>query len=256
MDVVPQFWLLTRRAQSRIFQQLTVPDILKKVLQGLDVDVAKSKGPFTRVITACSTAKPTSTSRSDDGRRRASTTSSSTPTAATRWWWRTRPQSHADRARPAARLSTRTWKAAPRTRTAFSTGRRRRNCARASTPCGTTASSCRTSTWRRRKTIQESVAGRQGDAQAQARRQRPAGAVRFPGRIRPAVRRHRHRAAVSGRRTCRRSSKTTSGPSRSACRRRRLPGSSIRGGEQLPAVRLPGTSSPCNATSTPTGRTC
>jgi type VI secretion system secreted protein VgrG len=37
MEVVPQFWLLTKRAQSRIFQQMTVPDILKKVLTGLDV---------------------------------------------------------------------------------------------------------------------------------------------------------------------------------------------------------------------------
>jgi type VI secretion system secreted protein VgrG len=37
MEVVPQFWLLTRRVQSRIFQHLTVPDILKKVLAGLDV---------------------------------------------------------------------------------------------------------------------------------------------------------------------------------------------------------------------------
>jgi type VI secretion system secreted protein VgrG len=37
LEIVPQFWLLTRRAQSRIFQHLSVPDILKKVLQGLDV---------------------------------------------------------------------------------------------------------------------------------------------------------------------------------------------------------------------------
>jgi type VI secretion system secreted protein VgrG len=37
LEVVPQFWLLTRRAQSRIFQHMTVPDILKKVLTGLDV---------------------------------------------------------------------------------------------------------------------------------------------------------------------------------------------------------------------------
>lgn len=35
--VVPQFWLLTQRAQSRIFQQLSVPDILKSVLAGLAV---------------------------------------------------------------------------------------------------------------------------------------------------------------------------------------------------------------------------
>jgi type VI secretion system secreted protein VgrG len=37
LDMVPQLWLLTRRAQSRIFQNLSVPDILRKVLAGLDV---------------------------------------------------------------------------------------------------------------------------------------------------------------------------------------------------------------------------
>ena len=37
VEVVPSLWLLTRKAQSRIFQQKTVPDILKIVLQGLDV---------------------------------------------------------------------------------------------------------------------------------------------------------------------------------------------------------------------------
>jgi type VI secretion system secreted protein VgrG len=37
-EVVPQFWLLTRRTQSRIFQHIKVPDILKAVLQGLKVD--------------------------------------------------------------------------------------------------------------------------------------------------------------------------------------------------------------------------
>jgi type VI secretion system secreted protein VgrG len=37
-EIVPQFWLLTRRAQSRIFQHMNVPDILKKVLDGFDVD--------------------------------------------------------------------------------------------------------------------------------------------------------------------------------------------------------------------------
>ena len=36
-EVVPQLWFLTRRSQSRIFQYLSVPDILKKVLAGLDV---------------------------------------------------------------------------------------------------------------------------------------------------------------------------------------------------------------------------
>jgi type VI secretion system secreted protein VgrG len=36
-EMVPRFWLLTRQAQSRIFQQMAVPDILKQVLKGLDV---------------------------------------------------------------------------------------------------------------------------------------------------------------------------------------------------------------------------
>jgi type VI secretion system secreted protein VgrG len=37
LEIVPKFWLLTRRAQSRIFQHLTVPDILNRVLEGLEV---------------------------------------------------------------------------------------------------------------------------------------------------------------------------------------------------------------------------
>jgi type VI secretion system secreted protein VgrG len=37
-EVVPQVWLLTRRFQSRIFQQKSIPDILKQVLHGFDCD--------------------------------------------------------------------------------------------------------------------------------------------------------------------------------------------------------------------------
>src|SRR5262249_13129567 len=37
LEVLPQFGLLTKRAPSRIFQHINVPDILKKVLDGLDV---------------------------------------------------------------------------------------------------------------------------------------------------------------------------------------------------------------------------
>lgn len=39
MEMVPQLWLLSRRLQSRIFQHISVPDILKKVLAGLDFKV-------------------------------------------------------------------------------------------------------------------------------------------------------------------------------------------------------------------------
>jgi len=36
-QVVPKLWLLTKKIRSRIFQQITVPDILKQVLIGFDV---------------------------------------------------------------------------------------------------------------------------------------------------------------------------------------------------------------------------
>ncbi len=36
-DIVPKAWLLSKNVQSRVFQQESVPDILKKVLVGLDV---------------------------------------------------------------------------------------------------------------------------------------------------------------------------------------------------------------------------
>jgi type VI secretion system secreted protein VgrG len=45
MEVVPQFWFLTNRQQSRIFQFISVPDILKKVLAGLDV-IYEIQGTF------------------------------------------------------------------------------------------------------------------------------------------------------------------------------------------------------------------
>ncbi len=36
-EVVPLFWLLTKRVQSRVFQHLSVPEILKQVLGGLKI---------------------------------------------------------------------------------------------------------------------------------------------------------------------------------------------------------------------------
>ena len=37
LEIVPKIWLLTQKAQSRIFQHINIPDILKKVLTGFDV---------------------------------------------------------------------------------------------------------------------------------------------------------------------------------------------------------------------------
>lgn len=45
LEIVPKFWLASRTAQSRIFQQMSVPDILKKVLNGFDA-VFELQGTF------------------------------------------------------------------------------------------------------------------------------------------------------------------------------------------------------------------
>jgi type VI secretion system secreted protein VgrG len=36
LEIVPPLWALTRKAQSRIFQHVSVPDVLKKVVDGID----------------------------------------------------------------------------------------------------------------------------------------------------------------------------------------------------------------------------
>ena len=45
LEIVPRLWLLTKKAQSRIFQHLTVPDILKKVLAGFPVEFRAPGAP-------------------------------------------------------------------------------------------------------------------------------------------------------------------------------------------------------------------
>ena len=62
--VRPWLWFLTRTADCRIFQEMTVPDIIKQVFG--DHPTADFKLELTGSIasgpTACSTARPTSTS--------------------------------------------------------------------------------------------------------------------------------------------------------------------------------------------------
>lgn len=38
MEIVPECWILGKKVQSRIFQQVAIPDVLKEVLQGLTVN--------------------------------------------------------------------------------------------------------------------------------------------------------------------------------------------------------------------------
>jgi type VI secretion system secreted protein VgrG len=47
-EIVPKLWLLTRKFRSRIFQQVSVPDVLRQVLAGLDVSYELSATYYPR----------------------------------------------------------------------------------------------------------------------------------------------------------------------------------------------------------------
>src|SRR5690348_8679937 len=47
-ELVPKLWLLTKKVRSRIFQQITVPDILGKIFSGLDVSYKLSAKYYNR----------------------------------------------------------------------------------------------------------------------------------------------------------------------------------------------------------------
>ena len=61
-EVVPKLWLLTKKIRCRIFQHLSVPDILRQVFTGLDVNYRNRGNLLSRVIIACSIANPISIS--------------------------------------------------------------------------------------------------------------------------------------------------------------------------------------------------
>ena len=62
--LVPWLWFLTRTSDCRIFQNMTVPDIIKQVFrdQGFTDFKDSLTGTYTPGRTACSTAKRISTS--------------------------------------------------------------------------------------------------------------------------------------------------------------------------------------------------
>ena len=45
-ELVPKLWLLTKKIRSRIFQHLSVPDILRQVLNGLEEEVNTPSPPL------------------------------------------------------------------------------------------------------------------------------------------------------------------------------------------------------------------
>ena len=174
----------------RIFQQKTVPDILRQVFSSTpDADVVRAhRHALRRATTASSTARPTSTSSSrlmeEEGifyffrhdrrrahagaRRHAATRSRALGTFP---FDRDRPTNRAPRDRLAEDAGAALGQGDALGLTSFEL------------PHGAPRGQPRRSA--------ESRAGRQVDAPAAARRQRAARALRLPGRLRPAVRRHR-----------------------------------------------------------------
>ena len=106
-ELVPWLWLLTQTADCRIFQNMTVPDIIQKIFKDLGFTDFKLNlaGRFSRASTASSTGRPTSTSSAVSWSSTASFISSSMRTASTRWCWATRRRG--PRLRPRAASSSR-----------------------------------------------------------------------------------------------------------------------------------------------------
>ena len=146
LGVVPQLWLLARKAQSRIFQHLSVPDILKKVFEGLDVHFELQRAFHPREF--CVQYRETdlnfaSRLMEEEGILYFFKHGPNEHTMVVA----NTPSSHPD-VPDTANVIYETVRADAATRTASRRGRKRRNFVRAGTRCGTTISSSRTSTWK------------------------------------------------------------------------------------------------------------
>ena len=168
LDVVPQFWFLTKRAQSRIFQQVSVPQILQQVLAGLDVsyDLRGTYQPRDYCVQyretdfdfACRLME-------EEGIFYffKHTANGHTMVVADT------PQSLPDVPGRAKMTLDAVGGGGDAAKSGSSHGRRRKSFGPASSRSGTIASSCRTSTWKPTKPIADSVPVGTGDAQAQGR---------------------------------------------------------------------------------------
>ena len=225
-EIVPQLWLLTRKAQSRIFQQIAVPDILKQVLTGLSV-AYQLQGTY-KPRDYCVQYRETDFNFASrlmeeegiyyffthaDGSHQmvVADTPRATPTC------------------PARRPPSTKWSRGDCARkTGSRPGRRARRSAPASTRSGTTASSCPARTWR--PSSRPSTRCRRAPSTTSSRSPAttswssttspaatPSGSTASP------------RAAATGPATSRTSSRTTSARPPSGCSRRRRPRLSITG---------------------------
>ena len=254
-EVVPQFWLLTRNAQSRIFQQMTVPDILKQVLTGLDVDY-QLQGTY-KPRDYCVQYRETdfdfaSRLMEEEGIFYFFTHADGSHKMVVA----DTPMSHPDvpgpdhgalRGRSTGGL--RNEDRYPRL------GEEPGDPLRASTRSGTTASSCPGRTWRPSSPRSDSVQAGTVNHKLKVARQRQAGALRLTPAATPSGSTASTPAAATGPATSRTSSRTTPGPRASGCSRRHRLAISISGREHLPAVRRRAASSRSTGISTPTAPT-
>ena len=147
--VVPQFWLLTRKTQSRTFQHKNVPDILKKVLKGIpakfeiqgnfqprDYCVQYRESDFAFASRIMEEEGIYYFFRHADGSHEMVVANT--------------PAGHPDLP-VAKKLIFDEVVGGDRPSSASSGGRRRRNCGPEKSHSSTTISSCRTSTWKRKR---------------------------------------------------------------------------------------------------------
>ena len=188
-DVVPQVWLATKKTQSRIFQHITVPDILKKVLTGFPVkwDI---KGKF-QPRDYCVQYRESDFAFASRIMEEEGIFYFFTHAAgAHEMVVADMPHSHLGPAGQQEADLRGSRRRGPAGASASSGGTRSRRSGPARSRCGTTASSCRTSTWTRTRRSPDGP-GRDGQPQAGVRRRPEARTVRLPGRVRRPVRRDR-----------------------------------------------------------------
>ena len=256
-EVVPKLWTLTRTTRCQIFQQLSVLDILKKVLAGLTSITPSSREPTTPATTASSTARPTSTSPAGSWRRKGIFYFFTHANGGHTMVVADTPQSPLRCPGPEHVIYDASRRAAPTEDRVTSWEKTQEVRSGQVSPSGTTASSCPTRTSRPSKTIHDTCPGRHRHPQAQGRRQRPASSSTTTPAATPSGSTASHPGGgdqavgtpedLRGQRPHDRAS---------GCSRRPSPGLIIDGRGQLPAARRRPQVHARPATSTPTAPTC
>ena len=209
-EVVPSFWLSTRRQTSRIFQQLSVPDILQQVLAGIPTRV-----PARRDLRAARLLRPVPRDRlrlrqPADGGGGDLLLLRALEQRPSRWSWPNRRAATRTSPARARSSSTRTGAGRPTATVVFQWEKAQELRSGKYTLWDHCFELPHEHLEAARDDPVDSVAGRRGHPPPEARRQRRPRDLRLPRRLRPAVRR-RTPAAATGRPTCRICRRTADG---------------------------------------------